>query len=479
MIESPLHRAAAVLLALAAVSCADRNVGQEIPSGQVYFPLGMSVLDESSASPRVAVLSTNFDQRYRSGQLSLLDARTIANDLVTRLVGSSSTANLCDAPERPLFREDYAGAWVSRVRVPGVGGDVVRTPDGSRLYVSNRLGGEIMTIDHAAGVLSCVRNGEDTIRDLDCGPSHRAFSGAEEPFSLAYMENGGVGYLAVGHLFPYADRTNVWGVTTLIRDADLADKASGALSSDDVRVIGRRLYGTSGISGVATLGGAVKTLGLTRSGRLELNSLVPVACEDPQALEDCTLELDASARIDTLVNASDGRGLVAIDEQRLLATVLLQLPGTGRNAGLALFDASNGELRFLAATELGGELGKPNLRPRFTPDEPLIAYVGDLETDKLYAVDVTYDRPVVVAELLGRAPRDLPDGRRIQARLLDGPTRVAFARVDDRLFGFVANFSNATLTVLDATAPDPRQHCLLARYGEDVDGNGESEAERP
>lgn len=469
---------------LALTACADLDVGQAIPFDQVYYPLGMAVLDGEGAAPRVAVFSTNYDQRYQSGQVGLLDTSVLMDGLL-EAIGLTGTDDVCSSLDRPRFFDSYAfggrSPWVGRVKVPGVGGGIVVVPDGAggeRLYVTNRLNAEVITIRRDGDELACRGPGEDeadTIRNSDCGPSHINGSGAEDPFEVAFTVIDGRPYLGVTHLFPYADRVDTWGVVSLLDEALLAARAT----ADDAGApyqTGLRLFGMTGLSGVAATAGAFHVLGLNRIGRLELATVR--LFEDADETPGPDAGVSARLRLDTEGNAAGGRGMVQLDERRLLASVRYELPGVGRNAGLAVVEVGTDRLEAIGFVDVGSEIGKPSLRPRLDPSDPMIAYVGDLDTDKLYAVDVTQDRPFVVAELLGRAPRDLPNGRRISAFLLDGPTRIAFFRHRGRLYGLVANFANATLAVLDATDPDPRKHCLLARLGRDIDGNGEAEAER-
>ena len=63
--------------------------------------------------------------------------------------------------------------------------------------------------------------------------------------------------------------------------------------------------------------------------------------------------------------------------------------------------------------------------------------------------------------------------------LLSGPSHIAVATRGQRTLGFVANFSNSTLAVIDVTDADVSQHRVLGRMGRvlEPDGTGEEDNE--
>src|SRR5688572_26173806 len=167
--------------------------------------------------------------------------------------------------------------------------------------------------------------------------------------------------------------------------------------------------------------------------------------------------------------------VVAPDSRRAYVSMRFFAPGDSYNAGIAVIDLTQEQMQVIDVLEFGDELQRPFLREVTVDGQTSrYIYVGDIRRDKLYIIDVTTDSPILVKEIDGRGTRTI-EGQTVQARLLDSPSQIAFATRNGRSLGFVTNFSNSTLAVLDVTDPDPRMHRIVARLGRNIDPEGEME----
>lgn len=470
-------------------------MGLPVPEDQLYYPVGIQTLDPGTASPRLAVHSTNFDQRFQSGQVSLFAADEMIDGVLERL-GVEAGANPCAARERPLFLAGFGPevlgreTLLDRVRLPGIGGRLLAhpvrggAPDESRIFAIDRLDGALVYVARRGDTLDCGGDREDVVPNTDCSEAHLSVTQAEDPYTLARGFGPRGPFIAVGHLFGYIQDLQSFGVVTFLDEEAVVARSRAGMGSPFM--YGLQLGGARGISGVAATSSAVRPRDATLVLGGPSDPPMELAAVDFRRAGDAADAgggrvpvVSASLRFDRVANASGGRGLVVTPDGRR-AIVSLRFEdedGVSFNAAVAVVDLTADELAAFPAVEVGEELGPPYLRPA-GPDGALLAYLGDLRTDKVWVVDVTRDLPRVVGELVGRAPRVLEDGTVIDARVFDGPTGFAFARRAGRTYAFVTNFANSTLTVLDVTDPNPRGQCILARLGRDVDANGESEAER-
>lgn len=492
-----MKRALVFALFVSAGGCADRDVGLPAEDGQLYYPLGIATLDGDTERPRLLVHSTNFDQRFQSGQVSLLAADVIV-DSVLRQLGVQGDASACSvvAARGPLFLPGFgaqelgAEAWLTRVRVPGVGGELLAAPvsgeaSRDRIYVTNRFDTALLYISRDGDALACARPGEEPLANVDCSPAHVVNTLAEDPFSLARGVGPTGPYIAVGHLFGLLDGFESLGVVTFFDEAALVARSRTGGGSTFLGAL--RFSGARGISALATTSTAVRPDSslLVLSGPREVPiALAAVELGEPGGqpeLEGAPIAPVArgSVRLDSLLNATGARGMaVTPDGRRAVVTLrFAEQSGVTFNSAILSVDLTAPEPRALPAVEVGDELGAPFLRPS-APGEPLLAYVGDLRNDKVWIIDVTREVPRVIGEIGGRARRTLDTGEVIDARTLDGPSGISFVSRGGRRFGFVTNFAGSTLAVLDVSAANPRQHCLLARVGRDIDANGESEVDR-
>lgn len=496
--------------ALTLGACADRNVGQSIPADQLYFPIGLQVLGDEAAGQQLAVLSSNYDQRFQSQQVSLLDVDLILDGVLNAL-GTPDGEGACTRAQAngPVYTDGFVfdgnNAVLSRVRLPGVGGELVAVPasvSGHWLFTTSRLDSAlIMMFADADGRLGCANSQEELIRNTDCTRRYITNSQAEDPFSVARGVGPNGPYIAVGHLFPYVSGFDQFGAVTFFDESALIAQATStaplseaedeaARESDIVStstlafIDGLNITATAGIGAVAYAAShprqALLVLSLRFRPELALNALEFGPAGEGSTLPAGTLVpvVSDQVRLDTLTNAIGGRGLAMTDDGRSVASLRFSEPGVTSNAGLLVVRVDGPLLESFPVLEVGSELGPPAVRPRRTPEGQLLAYAGDLIDDKIWIVDISRDIPRPAGEIIGRAPRSA-DGRNFFARVLDAPTSMAFATRADRTYAFVGNFANSTLAVLDVSESlPPQQHCVLARVGRDVDANGESELDR-
>ena len=477
--------------ALILASCADRNLGDPIPKDQVYYPFGIKVIGDS-ASARLVVLSTNFDQRFQSQQLSVLDANVLI-DAVRGQLGVAGGESACEAASLPFYADSLEiepGRQVvlSQLRLPGVGAEILAVDAGPgsvghRIYATDRLGGSVILVERGLDdSLRCSREGDTLIRNTDCSDSFVLPSGGEDPFSLAYgfRPPDGRPYIGIGHITSTAIG-GIAGVVSFYDEDDLLRQSMGMPATSSVTGIG--IPAASGISGIVYTstraeGGALLALPLSASSDLRLVSIPYVRTSTVD------LDLFAPRILDTLplhivTNAIGGRGLAVVSDQtsntqRAVISLRFRRDNLNFNAGIGLALLDSEDLVITQVVEVGEELGTPFVRPQ-RPGEGLLVYVGDIRSDKIWIVDVTYNVPRVVGEIIGRAPRTLGDGQLISARTLDAPSGIAFFQRGTETYAFVSNFSNATLAILDVSDPLPQRHCIIARIGQNVNAEGDSE----
>ena len=168
---------------------------------------------------------------------------------------------------------------------------------------------------------------------------------------------------------------------------------------------------------------------------------------------------------------------MSADKTRAYVTLRFSNTSNQFNSGIAILrKGTDGEFTLASVYEFGSEVGLPTLKE--TSDGRRLLYAGDVKTNSIWVVDVTADAPRVVGEIRGRINVDeSSDISRLN--LLSGPSHIAFATRGQRTLGFVANFSNSTLAVIDVTDTDVSQHRVLGRIGRvlEPDGTGEEDNE--
>lgn len=157
-------RRLALLFSLSAVSCAENLPGENPEPGVFYFPIGI----ELSSSGRYAyVLNSNFDQRFNTGWISVVDLE-------------AAVAQGGVVPSKTVVRSvvsDGDGNGGRDLYIPNLGGALELSADGTRLYASHRSDRLVTIIDvRTETELSC-NSGEKTrlatkLRRTDCEREH-------------------------------------------------------------------------------------------------------------------------------------------------------------------------------------------------------------------------------------------------------------------------------------------------------------------
>lgn len=463
-------------LLLAWVGCAEAEPGIPPPSGQLYFPLGLVVADPSGTRPLVVIGSTNFDQRYNSGFVTVFG--------LAELAALAPTNN----PGEVTYVDGFGTALVSQTRVLQLGGPLLHVPGAvsglgeDRIYVAARAANRVQSLRLLAdGTLDCSRDGDTRVSPTDCTEGAVLPTGFDDPFNLVFLPGLGTnGSVAVGHL---GGGVNVAESSLALVDVQLWEsrQASNNGGSDPLtNPLVRTTFPTvDGFSGLAWPGGpvgpdevAVFGTAFRRSGALAFGAFFVQPVEEAAGrlafVEGRALDLAADT------SATELRGLALDGNQRAYVSVRFVEGTTTYNAGIAVIDLSGDLPRLISLVEVGNELAQPVLYSR---GAARWLYVPDLRDDRIWVLDVRSDTPTVVAEIKGRDERTL-NGETFQARVLAGPSDLAFTIVDNRILLLVNNFANSTLAVIDASSIDPREHRVIARLGRDLDGAGKTEGQQ-
>src|SRR5262249_41914628 len=132
-------------------------------------------------------------------------------------------------------------------------------------------------------------------------------------------------------------------------------------------------------------------------------------------------------------------------------------------------DTLPSNFNLLSVFAVGEELEHPFVRERTLSNGSFqrLLYVPDIRRHSIFIIDVTRDTPILAAEIRGRHNK-LVSGTVLAAHTLDGPASVTMVEkngVDNKAYCFVTNFANDTLTMIDMTDEDPRNHKIVARFG--------------
>lgn len=477
------------LALVAAAGCADDIPGIAPPVDQLAYPQALLVTPDAQ---RLVVLSTNFDQRYNTGRAHVFDLAA----LVGRFEGREPASG-----DAIVFEESYGDAQVSTLRIDQFAGEASFTSSaamgGAQLVMAGRGRNSVTLFDYdpATGALSCGTPPE--AGRFECAEERMIFSGDQDPFAVLplALEADGVARIAIGHLETSRDPVdNVFRRSVSIFDtgrfeawASADPETRQAENFNPVRPNAFEQVG--GITGLAHLPagqlgtdpaglGAVVLLERSRAPTLTLRAfdLVPVSVAvGPEETVVTTRGLTdrATLSLSGAVRALSSRGLWHDTARgRLFLSLRYQEAGDSFNAGLQVVDVRGDEFRLVRALEFGEELGRPV--PRRLPDGTQLLYVPDIRLNSIWVVDASTDAPVVVHQIRGVGDRNF-DGEIVQVPLLATPGDIAFATVNGTEYGFVSNFSNSTLAVIDVSDPDPRRHRVVARLGMDIDAEGERE----
>lgn len=483
--------------------CAQDLPGAGQPADQLYFPQGILRVQEGGGDFLV-VASTNFDQRYNTGRLTTFDLAALFE--ATRISRDQAV----------LFRTDYAGAIRSSIRIDTFPGELAYIPGSDprpgQVFVVTRFRNLLMMIDVMAdGTLRCDNGGTETDFRFDCTPERFASTESEDPFALAVasLTKDGVDeqIIGVGHLRSTATGTQVpFQRVSLVRRADFVARLTGdqpGVSEDGDVVWSQRFNDFGGVSSMVYIPddvteieggqGAFLTLDRTRTPDVDLTtfaldfrteagtvdgtrptSFLGVTRLSPRlslvaetrALRSRGLRFDPGDFFDP---GSAGRKL----PPRVYASLGFQETADSFNSAIAVIDPTGRRPRFVSAFEIGDELGPPAVLRR---GDRRFLYVPDLRLNRIYVLDASSDDLRPVAAISGAVER-VQGGERFVAGGLSAPARIAIVErpQDNRTLGFVTNFLNSTLAVLDLTDPNPRQHRLIARFGQAIDAFGEPE----
>jgi hypothetical protein len=126
------------LVIFAQVSCLENQSGTPIPNDSFHYPVGATLLNEDSF---MAVTSSNFDLRYTSGQLHVIDllkvneALTDSGPWIPLSDVSLATMNITSFGSRPviLSDEDKVMGWVHRDQTGAFGAQITETSQNATL----------------------------------------------------------------------------------------------------------------------------------------------------------------------------------------------------------------------------------------------------------------------------------------------------------------------------------------------------------
>ena len=474
--------------------CAQDLPGAEQPADQLYFPQGMVRVQQGN-SDLLVVASTNFDQRYNSGRLTTFDIAALFE----------VTQN--DTGEPVRFQTDYAGTIRSSIRIDSFSGELEYVPANGvgsgplgQLFVATRFRNLLTMIDiEANGALSCGNGEVETDFRFDCTPARFVSTESEDPFALAVAKLDNDDIIGVGHLRVNVTATQIpfQNVSLVARQGfmrRLQDEASRFPLADPVETqlfadfggVSGMVYIPDDVGGFGRGQGSFLTLERTRTPDLTLKTF---ALDFRPGLDVLQVEqISPQLSFVTETRALRGRGLVydpgdhpdnTLLPPRVYASLGFQETADSFNSAVAVIDPTGERPRFVSAFEVGDELGPAAV---LRVGSRRFLYVPDLRLDRVYVLDASSDDLRPVATILGAVERR-QDGELFVAGGLSAPARVEIVRrdIDEgpgeefRTLGFVTNFLNSTLAVLDLTDPDPRRHRLIARFGRAFDAFGDPE----
>lgn len=489
-----------VCLALtgALAACAEDIPGEPPPADQLHYPVGLALVPGTTPATDVLVVgNTNFDQLYNAGSIFALPVDGLVASLPA--VGGTEVAFVSELP-----------TGSSRVRVLQFGGELAvapgTEPGTARVFMPSRGRNRVTMVEIANGQVSCASPGSTPILGLDCSAAYVARTYASDPFTVAFTQTpSGAGLLAVGHLRTDTDDAGIILNRIALADparfdARLAAERAGADPDDPMIPVffddgggGEVISSATGVTGMAfvpPLDGRIARL-VTTGRRVSSDAAtlpVRVVSVDEVDVELTSADgtkvtrTEPSIRVDSAMDLYVSEGVVdmrglAVSSDATRAYVSVRFTGFGGRitAGIAVVElGADGAQRLVSILDVGDELGRPVLVER---GPRRLLYVPDVRLDAIHILEATGDVLSVAGTIEGRADRTF-DGAPALARTLDSPTGLVFTERDGRRLGFISNFGNSTLAVIDATSPDPSTHRVIARFGR-ARNPGNSEEERP
>lgn len=470
-----------VLGVLCAAACAQEVPGVAPPEKEIYFPIGAEIVNVGGEDILV-VVSSNFDQRYNAGYVSTYSVASLI-----RLAGDGSST---------VFVDELGVPFISRVRIEQFGGDIAYAPAAQtggtgRIFVASR-GRNVVTMIGIGddGALFCD-DSMNTPRTsaFDCSRAHEVRTFADDPFAVAFVPGSADGSIratvAVGHLTVRSTGSRNNAVVKTIELAAYESRLTRDVIDEplpfdpfdnDPSPAGfseAEFVNNGGVSGMVWAQVTTATTGrlfVASAGALaNANSLTLIGAEFD---ENRVLKSADVLALDVAVSAVQSRGLrVTSDRSRAYVGLRFQEGQTVSqfNSGIAVIDTSRDAMRLLSVIEVGEEGSRPSLLER---EDARLLYIPDLHLDRVFILDVTRDEPKLVGSIVGLVNRTV-EGQVIQAETLASPTQMAFS--SDGQYGFVTNFLNSTIAVIDLRDPDPRAHKVIARIGRNIDPEGEME----
>ncbi|MGF1510154.1 MAG: hypothetical protein ACFB9M_11705 [Myxococcota bacterium] len=450
------------------------------------------------------------DLRLNEDGTAVIGAGACRQQIVEPTIQSSF-----ETPE-PL---DLTAAFLMSIRTPSSGGRM-RLIDGRLVFPTrfNQLlvffdlnpGGalaEFGTIPGPGSLISCLLEGEAPEPGIDCSSRFLLLLGEDDPFEVARVldPSTGLEFLAVSHLEP---PTGSGAGVSMVPVSRIEARLSGGPLDPTLPVVARvlGLQGGTGIEFAGSLapemedtlflGSTFPISGISQLAALSTTDLAaarrnPFIQEGPLDTND--VDFDPSTVIPTanvnltgLSAASSVEGVVfapAADglPNRIYATVRIPEQIDSDNSAIIVLSFVDDRLQIESLLEVGEELGPPVLSPFSAPGQRWL-YIPDVRGDRLYIVDVSTDRPLVLNELRGRFTLDTPTGS-LSTFTLASPFGLFFDEQSFTVNGssflrrllYVTNFENSTLAVVDVTDANPAVHCLVARLGSVFDATTDPE----
>lgn len=452
-------RAALLFLGLAA--CAQEVPGERPPADHLNYPIGVVASADRS---QLFVASSDFDQRYNAGRVFSLSVPKLFE-----LTADADAKNF-------RFIEQLGPAITSSVRVDRLGGELAYLDDGGEgwLFTASRTTEHLTRIQaSAAGELSCASWGE-AVEFTDCTASHVLTTDFPDAFSVAVapIEGGADQVILTADSTPPLYRDP--GLELLVvRQSKLKARQAGG-GAIALRHVLTGYYGAISLAAMPAAGAVARFLVAERYNYSEPRLFTLTLSADASAASGLAVSVGAPLDLGSLASVNEIRG-ITVDAERARAFVSVRYPEAqdSTNSAILVFDLAGDQPALRRAFEVGDGLGQLTLD--VAADRRLL-YAPDVRASRLYILDASSDQLAVVADIPGLAPRQV-DGKNIWAATLASPSQIRFVTQGSRRLGFISNFANSTLAVLDATSNDPRQQALIARFGRAVNTDGKEEGQ--
>jgi hypothetical protein len=485
-----VRRSAIAVVLCVSFACAQDAPGIQPIFNQLFFPTGTACLPSASVPcAYLAVANSNFDQRYNAGVMTVFNVDTmIADATATATTGINFLPNFT------------AMEMKSQIRIPQFSGELLFVPDAAGsasglLFEPSRGINELTAIDVADGTLHCDTGGGTPIVATDCTAPHAIPTRSLDPYSLAFSRTASV--IAIGHLRAETEPPPSTTVDLKIPLVDLnlfrmriakGDTSIDPLPIDQV-IVQQNINGVTGVVWAPPSPGRDQTpLGsFLFTQRFATAGFLPSLLEfeyliDPNTMRPSVMLSTGVVPIGVLSSATELRG-VALSGDGTRAYVSTRYPGavgvpTTFNSAITVAKVDTDTFQLLTVFGVGEELEHPFLRERMlsTGSIQRLLYVPDIRRDSVFILDVTNDAPYLITEITGRH-QIFVNNTPLAAHTFDAPASISFVENHGgKSYAFVTNFANDTLSLIDVTDEDPRNHRIVARFGTVTypDGTGET-----